>query len=210
MLLYYITDRRQFPGGDAAQRQRLLECIASCAQAGVDLIQLREKDLPPRELEAFAVEAKSAVAGTAARLLMNRRIDVAIAAGLGGVHLTSSADELVPSDARVAFDRAGIHRPLIGISCHTEKEILLADSHGADLAVFGPVFEKDGAANAAGLEQLRALRGKVSMKILALGGVTVDNARSCLEAGTTGVAGTRLFQKEKRSLLETVRRLKGL
>src|SRR4051812_16007096 len=207
LLLYYITDRHEFSGDEREQRKQLLTCISACAAAGVDWIQLREKDLPPRELELLAQEAKQAITGTATKVLINTRIDIAIACELDGVHLTSSSHEIAPSDARVIFAKAGIVKPLIGISCHTEKEVLLGDSHGADFAVFGPVFGKNSQATGDGVARLSALRGKVAMSILALGGVTLENAHACMEAGAAGVAGISLFQHG--NVAETVKELRA-
>lgn len=208
LVFYYITDRRQFPGTESQRRERLLAKIAEAGRAGVDLIQLREKDLLPRELEALAREAVRLVRENAApsptRLLINSRLDVAIAAGAAGVHLR--AGDIAASEARVIFSKAGVHAPVIGASCHTLAEVRLAESHGADFAVFGPVFEKADASGQ-GLAALRAVCSQVpargieaavpagSMPVLALGGVTLENAASCLQAGAAGVAAIRLFQE---------------
>ncbi|HKW25027.1 MAG TPA: thiamine phosphate synthase [Terriglobales bacterium] len=208
MIFYYITDRMQFPGTAAEQHARLLAKIAEASRAGVDLIQLREKDLPARELEALAREAARAIRKNAGRkstrLLINSRIDVAIAVGADGVHLR--ADDIAASEARVIFSKAGVDKPVIGVSCHSVSEVRLAESHGADFAAFGPVFEKSGALSQ-GVASLRAACGKVpahgveaavpagQMPVLALGGVTRDNAARCLEAGAAGVAAIRLFQE---------------
>jgi|SRR5579864_891074 len=209
MIFYYITDRRQFPGTPAEQRARVLAKIAEASRAGVDLIQLREKDLPARDLESLAKEAVRVVrenaGGKRTRLLINSRVDVAIAAEADGVHLR--ADDIAASEARVVFSKAGVHKPVIGVSCHSVSEVRLAESHGADFAVFGPVFEKSGVPGQ-GLASLRAGCGKVpargieaavaagQMPVLALGGVTGDNAAACLEAGAAGVAAIRLFQED--------------
>ena len=80
-LLYYITDRSRFPGDESARRAELLVRVRAAAEAGVDYIQLRERDLSARELESLAREAMRTIAGTSARLLINHRADVAIAAG---------------------------------------------------------------------------------------------------------------------------------
>src|SRR4051812_7119064 len=100
VLLYYITDRRQFPGTDAEQQRHLLGMVRAAAQAGVDFIQLRERDLPIRQLEDLARQAVAIVrsAGSATRLLINSRLDVALASAADGVHLR--ADDIHPSDAR--------------------------------------------------------------------------------------------------------------
>jgi len=209
MLLYYITDRAQFPGSDAERRARLLDKIAEGARAGVDFIQLREKDLSARELETLARQAMSRLAGTsnqqpATRLLINSRIDVAIATGAAGVHLTST--DIGAADARAICTKAGFANPVIAVSCHTAEEVRRAAADGADFAVFAPVFEKQGRAGV-GLEKLRgACRAAASMPVFALGGVTLENARSCLDAGAAGVAAIRLFQDNDIARVVTVLR----
>jgi len=224
-LLYYITDRTGFPGDEAARRRRLLEKIAEAARAGVDYIQLREKDLSARELEHLARKAVGAVRQARAQasgnrpvttaLLINSRTDVGLAVDADGVHLRS--DDVSPKDIREIWRRPGSgaqtrekpeSRPLIGVSCHTPEEVAEAAAQGASFAVFAPVFEKKGApgAQAAGLAQLRkACQAKIP--VLALGGVTLSNARSCLDAGAAGVAGIRLFQEN--DLEHVVRLLRG-
>jgi thiamine-phosphate pyrophosphorylase len=205
LLLYYITDRKQLGGSEM-----LLERIGKAAQAGVDWIQLREKDLPARELEHLARQASAKVAGAPAMLLINSRVDIAIACGLDGVHLTGGKEELSASDARTVFAKAGVISPLIGVSCHSVEEVLLAESHGADFVVFGPVFGK-GDQPRVGVDELQractALPSGSTMQVLALGGVDVSNASECARAGASGVAGIRLFQEEDVS--RTVERLRG-
>lgn len=219
MVFYYITDRKQFPGSPAEQRARLLAKIAEASRAGVDLIQLREKDLTARDLEALVREAVQVVRENAGknptRLLINARLDVAVAAEADGVHLR--ADDIAASEARVIFSKAGVRQPVIGVSCHSVSEVRLAESHGADFAVFGPVFDKSGAPGQ-GLASLRAACSKVpargleaavpagQMPVLALGGVNRDNAAACLEAGAAGVAAIRLFQENNiASILEDLK-----
>ena len=193
--LYYITDRRQFPGDRRDQEHRLLEKIRECAMAGVEYIQLREKDLSPRALEELAHKAMAAVHGSATRLLINSRTDVALACGAQGVHLP--ANDLQATEVRAVFARAGVRAPVIAVSAHSLTDVLNGESHGADFAVFAPVFEKAGSPNSAGLEQLRQIcgRAQASMPVFALGGVTRENARLCVEAGAAGIAGIRLFQE---------------
>jgi thiamine-phosphate pyrophosphorylase len=199
LLLYYITDRNQFPGDAAERERRLLAKIADCAAAGVDLIQLREKDLSIRELEALASKAVRAIpAGSPTRLLINSRIDVALACGAHGVHLP--AQDIVAGDARAIFTRAGVTRAVIGVSTHSLPEVSAAENQGADFVVFAPVFEKSGLASPQGLEQLKQICRRQSanappMPVLALGGITLENARLCLDAGAAGIAAIRLFQE---------------
>src|SRR5208283_321790 len=135
-LLYYITDRSAFPGDESSRRRRLLEKIAEAARAGVDYIQLREKDLSSRELESLAREAvrvlrESAPPKTA--LLINSRTDVALAVQAEGVHLRS--DDISPQEVRQIWSQCGADTPvrqlpprgpLIAVSCHSPAEIAQA------------------------------------------------------------------------------------
>jgi thiamine-phosphate pyrophosphorylase len=216
-LLYYITDRSQFRGDATARRRALLAKIAEAASAGVNYIQLREKDLSVRELQILAAEALIAIRNNAplrtenrelrtdselrTRLLINSRTDVALAAGADGVHLR--ADDLTPDEVRQLL-KASAHQPLttdhflVAASCHTIHDVIRAESEAADFAVFSPVFGKSAArvTPPAGLAALReACCAKIPM--IALGGVTIENAASCLEAGAAGIAGIRLFQENK-------------
>jgi thiamine-phosphate pyrophosphorylase len=199
VLLCYITDRSQFPGNSKDQERLLLAKIAECARAGVDYVQLREKDLSAKELEELACKAVAAIgSGSRTGLLINSRIDVALVAGADGVHLP--ACDLSPSDARVIWDRAGKTGAVIGVSAHTVEEVSRAEAHGADFAVFAPVFEKTGVANPVGMAQLwqachRPHPAGAPMPVLALGGVTLNNAQRCLDAGAAGIAAIRLFQQ---------------
>jgi len=176
-------------------RERLLEKIAAAARGGVDYIQLRERELTARELELLARDALREVrqAGSRTKLLVNSRVDVALAVGADGVHLRS--DDITASEAREIWTKsAGRSDCMIGVSCHSLKDVLGAESHGADFAVFGPVFGKQGSSEpAVGLEALRNVV-QVSMPVIALGGVTLENARACVDAGAAGVAGIRMFQ----------------
>jgi thiamine-phosphate pyrophosphorylase len=196
--LYYITDRRQFPGDAHEQEQRLLAKIAECAAAGVDLVQLREKDLETRALEDLALKTVAALGGSRTQLLINSRTDVALACGAHGVHLP--ANDLSASEVRSVFARAGRSEPVIGVSTHSIAEVASAEAHGASFAVFGPVFEKSGSANQEGLEQLRRICHRTEaaqppIPVWALGGITLENAQRCVAAGAAGIAAIRLFQQ---------------
>lgn len=204
MLLYYITDRRQFPGSAAEQRHRLVQKIGEAAKAGIDLIQLRERDLSGRDLEALAAEAVAAVrsARTKTRILINSRADIALACGADGVHLRS--DDIAASDARAIAGRRSEF--VVGVSCHSVDQVRQAWSHGADFAVFGAVFEKDGNPGS-GLSALRATcESAKGLAVLALGGVTVENADACRAAGAAGIAGIRLFQNSDAATLVILRK----
>lgn len=163
------------------------------AHAGVDYIQLREKDLSSRSLENLAGAALEIVRKYGkSRLLINSRADVALAVGADGVHLRST--DISPTDVRRIWRSAGATmEPLVAVSCHSESEVMAAKAGGADFVVFGPVFGK-GQAPGTGVAALHAacVHG---IPVFALGGVTTENARSCIEAGAAGVAGIRVFQQ---------------
>jgi thiamine-phosphate pyrophosphorylase len=219
MLLYYITDRMQFPGDEDARRRALLAKIAEAARANVDYIQLREKDLSARELEALARECVAQLEKLRTEnrelrtsFLINSRTDVALANGADGVHLRS--DDISPSAVRKIWKEVAARnlklptgRFVIGASCHSAGEVTRAAAEGADFAVFAPVFEKKDAP-AVRPRGLAALHEACTAKIpvLALGGVTTGNAASCLAVGAAGIAGIRLFQANR--IEEIVRALR--
>jgi thiamine-phosphate pyrophosphorylase len=222
LLLYYITDRKALADDEPTRRRRLLEKIAEATAAGIDYIQLREKDLSTRELERLASQSIEAIAETkklatdhsplTTALLINSRTDVALAANAAGVHLP--ANDVTPAEARScgAGALAGSFSPrslVISVSCHSPEEVAQAAATGADLALFAPVFEKKDTPNskATGLSQLReACRNKIP--VLTLGGITLENAASCLDAGAVGIAAIRLFQENE--IAAVVRKLKML
>lgn len=222
MILYYITDRRQFPGSDAEQCRRVLEKIAEAAQAGVDYVQLREKDMATRDLERLARAAFERVrsAGSPTRLLINSRTDVALAGGADGVHLTSS--DISAGDARTLWMEARATVPLIAVSCHCLEEVRMAESQGADFAVLAPIFGKFQTGEPGiGTAVLAKACGRLPVpahteaapepkrfSVLALGGVTLENAAECLAAGAAGIAGIRLFQQQP--MAEVVKKLRTL
>ena len=217
MLLYYITDRKSFAGTAAQQRAALLLRVADAARAGVDYIQLREKDLAPRELEGLARDAVRAVREnlTATNLLISSRTDIALAAGADGVHLP--AGELAASEVRALWMKRSDREPLIGVSAHTSADVRDAGAQAADFLVLAPIFEKAQTQTPGiGLAALRTACAEVQaagstgagqFAVFALGGVTLFNARSCIESGAAGVAGIRLFQQG--DVFETVRQLRA-
>ena len=211
-LLCYITDRKAFPGDEVARRRLLLEKIAEAARAGVDYIQLREKDLATRELEFLAQDAIRTIRESAKLapgnrqpatvLLINSRTDVALAVQADGVHLR--AEDISPQEVRAVWKKCesapacenATRKPLIGVSCHSPAEVAQAAANAANFAVFAPVFEKKDTpgARTTGLAALqKACQAKIP--VLALGGVTASNAHSCLTAGAAGIAAIRLFQE---------------
>ncbi len=184
MIRCHITDRRAAGGIDV-----LLALIERNARAGVDWIQIREKDLDARSLAALVQEALLRCSG--AKVIVNSRADVALACGAAGLHLP--ADSPPPSAWRPICPPGF----LIGVSCHTVEELVEAERGGADYALFAPVFRplsKDDPRAPHGLEVLRRACSSVRIPVLALGGITAENAGSCLDAGAAGVAGITLFQ----------------
>jgi thiamine-phosphate pyrophosphorylase len=160
---------------------------ARAAEDGVDIIQVRAKELPGRDL-ADLVRLVLA-ARRASAVLVNTRADVALALGAQGVHLPghSVAPGLIRRIAPVGF--------LIGVSCHTAAELHAAEKEGADFAVFGPVFSSlTKALHPIGLDAFRNAAASVSIPVYALGGVTRANSADCVAAGAAGVAGISLFR----------------
>ena len=179
MRRYYITDRHSL--SDPAL---LPGIIQRSVAGGVEMVQIREKDLPVRQLSDLV---RLAVA-TGGRILVNGRADVALACQAAGVHLPSGS---VP--ARV-LRRVVPLDFLIGISCHCLEDL----DDCADFAVFGPVFDtpskrKYGVPQ--GLDKLREFCIQSPIPVFALGGVTEANSHQCLEAGAAGIAGISLFQR---------------
>ena len=209
MILYYITDRMHFPGREGQRRERLLTKISEAARLGIDFIQLREKDLPAGELEILAKEAVARVraAGSATRFLINSRTDIALAVRAHGVHLRSK--DATPEDVRRVWQNVNpLEKPVVGVSCHTSEEVAAAEGFAADFALFSPIFEKRDVPQAriTGLERLRSVcRGKIP--VLAMGGITPENAALCVETGARGIAGIRIFQEGQ--LAVTLSRLRS-
>ena len=225
-ILYYITDREAFLGDEPTRRRCLLAKIAEATSAGVDYIQLREKDLSARDLESLTHDAMQIIrkrsklpaahGPLATALLINSRTDVALATAAAGVHLRTN--DVSPPDVRAAWREscgAGTpareispRDPLIAVSCHSPQKVAEAAADAATFAVFAPIFEKKPAPGTtpAGLEALRqACRAKIP--VLALGGITLQNVHSCLQAGAAGIAAIRLFQEN--DIATIVRKLRA-
>jgi thiamine-phosphate pyrophosphorylase len=199
MLRYAITSRVLFSGNNDGERQAaLVEQAARWAADGVDFIQLREKDLSAAALAELARNILKQISPTPTRLLINSRPDIAIATASHGVHLTSAAGELSPSQVRLLFAAANRPAPWITVSCHTLPEIVRAQAEQADAILFAPVFEKplpgQSPIPGQGLDCLHdACIAAAPIPVYALGGVTHDNAPACLRAGAAGIAGIRMF-----------------
>lgn len=179
MKRYYITDRQAVGG-----LEPLLQIIREQIRQGVDLIQIREKDLEAQRLFDFTcavVSARNEIAsqGRWTQILVNTRTDVAVAASADGVHLPAAAP------------KATLSGLLISRSCHTLQEVMNAQ---ADLVTFGPIFDTPHKGKGQGLAMLRAAC-QLGTPVYALGGITWSNADECVAAGAAGVAGIRLFQQ---------------
>jgi thiamine-phosphate pyrophosphorylase len=202
-LLYYITDRSQFAGSEVDRSRALIDKVSEAASAGVDYVQLREKNLSAKELERVARDVVAAVRehSPATRVLINSRTDVALAAGADGVHLRSediSAADVREMWSQSARSAARVSTPIIAASCHSVNCVEMAAAQSVSFAVFAPVFGKSGspATPPAGLAMLAEACQK-ELPVFALGGITVENAASCLQAGAAGIAAIRLFQDNK-------------
>ncbi len=198
-LLYYITDRKALAGEDP------LPIIEQAVAAGIDLIQIRERDLPVRRLLALVEGAVKRAGAGPTRILVNDRLDVAVATGAAGVHLPARGFPV--EEVRRSYPEL-----LIGASTHNLEELRRAADGGAGFAVFGPVFEtpsKKAYGPPVGLEKLAEAARAVNIPVLALGGVTLENAADCLRAGAAGLAAISLFQQSA-DLEETTKRLRVL
>jgi len=176
--LYLITDRKQ-------TKVPLREAVRLVLQGGVRAIQLREKDLPIRELLALAQDMRSLTKEYNAKLFINDRVDVAIAVEADGVHL---AHQSMPPEAvrRIVRDRM-----LIGVSTHTIEEAKAAEAGGADFITFGPVFFTPSKAvfgHPVGLEYLKDAKLAVKIPMFGLGGIKSGNITKVLDSGANGIA----------------------
>jgi len=193
-----------------------LQKSEEAAAAGVDWIQIREKDLSGKdcaELTSVALHcaAKHSTGKEArTRILVSDRLDVALSQSASGVHLGENS--LPVEEARkLADSRIRDKDFLIGVSCHSVEAATAAANGGAHYIFFGPVFatpSKAAYGAPQGLARLAEVCRAVSLPVVAIGGVTLDNAASCLSAGASGIAAIRLFQDahDLKSLVKNLQR----
>lgn len=183
--MYLITDRHR-AGGEAAQVQR----VAAAVRAGVHLVQVRERDLDGGALLAFVRKCLDAVHATRTRVLVNDRLDVALAAGAHGVHLRG--DSMAARRAR-AITPPGF---LVGRSVHTREEAeAVAAGGGLDYLMFGTVFPTGSKAGrtAAGARLLADVVRTTTLPVFAVGGITAETASEAGRSGAAGFAAIGLF-----------------
>lgn len=212
-ILCYVTERRSLfaPSGVAAERA-LVEKIEAIAAAGVDWVQVREKDLAGRQLAELTREAIARSGST--RVTVNDRLDVALTEGAGGVHLGESGMP-VAEVARWVGSQCPVRGSgnfLIGASCHSLESAMAAVRDGTDYIFFGPVFATPSKAQFGepqGAKKLAAVCSAVHAPVIAIGGITVENAAECIVAGAAGIAAIRLFQNAT-DPAQVVSRLKNL
>lgn len=223
-LICYVTDRRSLVSTGTSKiphprdvSEIFLEKIAAVAAAGVDWIQIREKDLSGKDCSSLcrgavritasssrgpAVRAatpaktETAIEAGPTRILVNERLDVALVTQAGGVHL---GEKGLPPEEVLQLVKA-LQREkdfLVGVSCHSLEAAKAAERDGADYLFFGPVFatpSKAAYGAPQGLKRLAEVCRAVVIPVLAIGGITLENAADCLSAGASGIAAIRLFQ----------------
>jgi thiamine-phosphate diphosphorylase len=194
-ILYLITRGAtdELTTTESAEFKQILLQVSAAVSAGIQYVQLREKKLQSRVLLELATRAVNIAQGTATRVLVNDRADVAAGAGANGVHLTTHS--LETAVVRKAFG----DELLIGTSTHSLAEAQMARDGGANFVVFGPVFptaSKEKYGHPLGVRALsRAASELAPFPVLALGGISLVNAAECLSAGASGIAGISLFSK---------------
>jgi thiamine-phosphate pyrophosphorylase len=209
-IICYVTDRKSLRVGEGGEG--VLGKIRAAAAAGVDWVQIREKDLCGRELLALAREAVAGRGSTG--VIVNDRLDVALAAEAAGVHL--GRESLGARDV-VRWCRSGNAAAefLIGVSCHSLDDAREAESAGVNYIFFGPVFDtpsKRGMGEPQGVARLAEICRSVTIPVVAIGGITEENAGECIRAGAAGIAAIRMFQeaRDAEAVKKILRRLRVL
>jgi len=199
-IVCYVTGREAL-GGEAST-EKLLARIRVAITAGVDWVQIRERDLTARSLLEFT-KAAVAEAGSKTRVIVNDRLDVALAAGAAGVHLRGDS---VPASVAVRWlsETGAPANFLVGVSCHSREDATKAEAAGANYIFFGPVFDtpakrKFGAPQ--GIAKLADVCRSVQIPVIAIGGIDKSNAAECLHAGAAGIAAIRMLQDKTEAAL---------
>ncbi len=196
--LYLISSGEEMAGSDTL----LLNQLALLPRSHPCMVQIREKKLSTKELLTLALKARKIELPEGTFLLMNERVDLALAASLDGVHLPENA-----CSAKVL--RTLAPKLIYGCSVHSPSALRVAEEAGADYLLFGPVFDTPskriyGAPQ--GLEKLGALCRATSLPVFALGGITQKNAALCMTKGAYGIAALSLFRDTAR-LADTIEEL---
>jgi thiamine-phosphate pyrophosphorylase len=197
--LYLVTDRKQ-------TKIPLTEAVRCALKGGVKAIQLREKDLPIRELLELARTLRSITREYKAKLIINDRVDIALAIGADGVHLGHQSMPPQPVRRILGKDM------LVGVSTHTLEEAEAAEAGGADFITFGPVFftqSKAGMGNPVGLDALKSVRSRITMPVFGLGGVKSGNAKQIIAVASgisliSAIFGADDIQKAAESMLREI------
>jgi thiamine-phosphate pyrophosphorylase len=233
-VLCYVTDRSLLSPRQN-NRAILLEKIAQLSAAGIDWIQIREKDLSGKDCTALVQDAirsvDSAFAGGApplrykggvsrrasasanpAKIIVNDRLDVALATRAAGIHLGEESLSLPAVNRLVKARFPAESQFLIGVSCHSISAARLAEQQGAHYIVFGPVFatpSKISFGTPQGLAPLEEVSRALAIPVLAIGGITLENVPSCISGGASGIAAIRLFQNapDPAALIASLRHL---
>lgn len=189
-IIYPITS------GATRTPEDILPLVEAAVAAKVPLFQIREKTLPARVLFELTERAAEITRGSDTRLLVNDRSDIARAAGADGVHLTSQS---LPADV---VRRTYGAEFFIGVSTHSLDEARAARVGGANFVVFGPVFETESKREFGAPQGLNRLaevtNGLRGFPVVAIGGITLENAGACFKAGASGVAAIRLLNDAER------------
>ena len=197
-LLYLITSGKTTARTTPATEEfsNVLHLIEAAVVAGIDLVQIREKNLSAQTLYQLSASAAGVTRGSATKLLINDRADIAATTGADGVHLTTQS--LATDVVRRTFGDDF----LIGVSTHLAPEARAARDNGADFIVFGPVFgtaSKSEYGAPQGLSNLEKISLEVSpFPVFALGGLTIGKVADCIRAGAQGIAGISMFDDPRR------------
>jgi thiamine-phosphate pyrophosphorylase len=223
-ILCYVTDRHSLAIDSAIDsRAALGRKMEALISAGIHWIQIREKDLTAREISALTndalrfsrahtkVDHQATRLFVTTRIMVNDRLDIALATSADGVHLGEKS--LSAKDAKLLTHQHSSGPALyVGVSCHSIPAVQAAAADGADYALFGPVFatpSKAAFGSPQGIDRLAEACRSVPIPVIAIGGINMGNAAACLAARASGIAGIRLFQDatDPTATIEALRQL---